>query len=225
MRSCSSSMATVLQRRNTLRRPLATCGASRLAHLLGAGCRLEREPADPAVARVERGIASGRSGRAAVAVAQGIAKRVVARGAAEGLDVLVLVERRDALRAQLAAEPVGLLDQAGAAAAPRRRQRRGDAAQAAARDQHVAFDLVRRGRVADAAARRRRRRPRRGTRMTSTSSSSRRSIALPRHRARQPERDLREGDHDAERDRPAAPCTAGSTGRCRRARSSAARRP
>src|SRR5436189_4114007 len=42
--------------------------------------------------------------------------------------------------------------------------------------------------------------PSTGTRITSTTDSSRRSIALPRHRARQPERDLREREHQPERD-------------------------
>src|SRR5439155_25439240 len=103
----------------------------RRQHLLEhADCdaRLEGEPRDPAVAGV----------RLAVVLANGAAQRVVARRAPAGFDVLVLVESRDALRGQLAAEPVGLLEQYHAAAVPRRRQGRGDTASAAADDQDLA---------------------------------------------------------------------------------------
>ena len=49
--------------------------------------------------------------QAAVVVAQRIAQVVVARSAPESLDVIVLVQRRNALRGELATEPVGLLDE------------------------------------------------------------------------------------------------------------------
>ena len=110
--------------------------------------RLEGQARDPAGARIEVGRCRSRR-RLAVVVAQRLAQGVVARGAAEGLDVLVLVERGDALRGELAAEPVGFLEQADAAAAARGRQRRGDAAGAAADDQDLALDLVRRDRSGD----------------------------------------------------------------------------
>ena len=67
--------------------------------------------------------------------------------------MLVLVEGRDALGAELAAEPVGLLEEAGAAAAARGRQRRGDPAHAAADDEDLAFDLALRRLVRDLAHR------------------------------------------------------------------------
>src|SRR5215510_12906627 len=100
----------------------------RSEHLLDdadGNARLERKARDPAVTWVEL----------AVVPPDRIAQLVVAARAAERLDVLVLVERRHSLRGQLPAEPVGLLEQHHAAAAPRRGQRGGDAAGAAARDQ------------------------------------------------------------------------------------------
>ena len=76
-------------------------------------------------------------------VAERVPQPVVAGGAAEALDVLMLVQCRDALRGQLPAHPVGLLDQADALSPPRRRQGRGHTAGAAAYDQYVAGDLRR----------------------------------------------------------------------------------
>ncbi len=109
--------------------------------------RLEREPRHPAVARIELGTPSGIAGRGAIPVAQRIAQRVIAARAAEALDVLVLVECGNALRGQLSAEPVGLLDHMYDAAAARGGERCGDAAGAAADDQHIAFDVLRRATI------------------------------------------------------------------------------
>src|SRR4051812_16538015 len=89
---------------------------------------LEGEPRYPAVTGV----------RFAVVRADRVAQRVVARRAAARLDVLMLVERGDALRGELPAEPVGLLEQHDAAATARGGERGGDTACAAAGDQDVA---------------------------------------------------------------------------------------
>ncbi len=107
--------------------------------------RLEREPRDPAPARIELCVARARA--ATIVIADELAEPVVARGPAERLDVLVLVERRDALRGHLPAEPVGLLEQHDPAAAPRRGERGGDAAGAAAGDQDLAGLVARRRRA------------------------------------------------------------------------------
>ena len=107
---------------------------------------LEGEARHPARARVAR--ARGRRGRArAVVRADRLTQRVVARGPAEALDQIVLVERRDALRRQLPAEPVGLLGEADPPPSAGGGERRGDAARAAADDQDLALDLVRLDRV------------------------------------------------------------------------------
>ena len=100
--------------------------------------RLERQPAHPAVARVEIGGPARVAGARPVRVAQQVAQPVVARGAAEGLDVRMLVERAHALCGELAAEPVGLLEQHDLPAGGRRGQRGGDPAGAAADDQDLA---------------------------------------------------------------------------------------
>ena len=63
---------------------------------------------------------------------------VIARGAAEGLDVRVLVERAHALCSELPAEPVGLFEQHDLPAGRRRGQRGSDPAGAAADDQDLA---------------------------------------------------------------------------------------
>ena len=74
-------------------------------------------------------------------VANELAETVVARGPAKALDQVVLIEGGDALRGELAPEPVGLLDEADRAAAPRRRERRGDTARPSADDDDLALDL------------------------------------------------------------------------------------
>ena len=85
-------------------------------------------------------------------VADALAERVVRPRAAEALDMLVLVQRRDPLGRELAADPVSLLQQEDAGVArlqcrpgAGRRQRGGDAAGAAAHHQHVAGDLLHAG--------------------------------------------------------------------------------
>ncbi len=154
----------------------------------------------------------------AVVPAQRLAQRIVAGGAAEGLDVLVLVERGHALRRELAAEPVGLLQQVDVAAArarrraprPRRRCRRRRPAP--------------RSRSSRAGAA-----PSTATTATAGSPASGhahdvddgvdaaldRRPASFRHRARQPQRDLREGDDQARARGTAGRCTATPSGRCR----------
>src|SRR2546430_15149132 len=68
----------------------------------------------------------------AVVPADRIAQGVVARGAAERLDVLMLVERGNALRRHLTAEPIGFFQQHHAGAVPGSRKRSGDTPGAAA---------------------------------------------------------------------------------------------
>jgi hypothetical protein len=56
--------------------------------------------------------------------------------------MFVFVERRDSLRRKLSADPVCFLDQANAATHPARRQRRRDAAGAAADNQDIARNVL-----------------------------------------------------------------------------------
>jgi len=104
--------------------------------------RLEGETRDPAAARIRMRL-GGQGGReTAIVVADGLAEGVVAARPAEALDVLMLVEGRDALGGELAADPVRLLEEAHAPARARRGQRRRHAARAAAHHQHVAAPLL-----------------------------------------------------------------------------------
>ena len=111
--------ATGFVRRKICSRPDSTYGASRLAIASTATDGLEGEVRHPAGARV-----AGRppwiEPELLVVGADRPAQGVVARGASEALDQVVLVERRDALRRQLPAEPVGLLDETRLPAAPER---------------------------------------------------------------------------------------------------------
>ena len=101
---------------------------------------LVAEPAYPALPGVEfPASAAGRVGEripGAVVVADRLAERAVRTGRAELLDPRVLVGGHT-LAGQLAAEPVGLLRQQDAATAPEHSQRRRDAAEPTADDQHV----------------------------------------------------------------------------------------
>ena len=88
--------------------------------------RLEREAADPARAGIAAAVAAQQA-EIRVVVANVLAEAVVARGPAKALDQVVLIEGGDALRGELAPEPVGLLDEAdasGCAAPPRAPRRR-----------------------------------------------------------------------------------------------------
>src|SRR5579862_847345 len=108
------------------------------------GPRLERERAHPGVAGVERSRAvrgRGQTVGAAVVGADPVAQLVVRRGAAERLDVLVLVEGGDALGGDLPAGPRRFFGQADAQAEPGGAQGRGNAAEAGAADEHVTGDL------------------------------------------------------------------------------------
>ena len=105
--------------------------------------RLMAEPRHRARAGVERGLEPGAVGQRevrAVVRADPVAQPAVRRRAAAPLDPAVLV-RRHGLAGELAAEPVGGLGHHDGAPARRRRQRRGDAAEAAAHDQDVAPPL------------------------------------------------------------------------------------
>jgi hypothetical protein len=103
------------------------------------GARLVRERADVARAGVELR-AGARRGRERVVRpvmrADRVAQAPVARGHAEALDPWVLVGR-DGLAGQLAAEPGALGDEDDFRAALGGSERRGDAAQPAARDEHL----------------------------------------------------------------------------------------
>ena len=112
-----------------------------------------------------------------VMIPQSVAQPIVAGGAAELLDVLMLVERGNALRRQLSADPIRLLDEVHVPAAPGGGERGGNAAGAASDNEHVARDVTRgsesgtRTTATDGS-------PFTGTRMTSTRASSARYIAL-----------------------------------------------
>jgi hypothetical protein len=106
----------------------------------GQGCaRLAAERAHASRAGVERRArASLRRERVMGAVVRtdALAQRAVARRASEALDPRVLVGRHG-LRGELAADPVALLGQNHAAPGTACRERRGDAAEAAAHDQDL----------------------------------------------------------------------------------------
>src|SRR5215204_6497252 len=72
---------------------------------------LESHARDPTVAGIEMGLLPGLAGERPIMVAQRIAQLVIAGGAAEILDVIVLVESGDASGGQLPADPVGFLDE------------------------------------------------------------------------------------------------------------------
>ena len=105
--------------------------------------RLEHKARDPAGPGIEVGTATGSARAGAILIPHPAAEPVVAGRAAEGLDVLVLVQRRDALRAHLPAQPVGFLEQYHAAPGAGRSKRSSDAAGAAAGDQDLAGCLAR----------------------------------------------------------------------------------
>ena len=81
-------------------------------------------------------------GEPAVVIADRLPQGVVAPRPAEPLDVLVLVERRDALSRELAADPVRFFEHTHTAPGARGRQRRRDAARPAAHDEDVAGLLL-----------------------------------------------------------------------------------
>src|SRR3989442_3168551 len=106
---------------------------------------LEGQASDPAPPGIGMALAGQRRRQPAVVVADCVAQRVVAARPAEALDVVVLVESRDALGGELAADPVGLLeedDSSGGGQLACGSERGGYAASAAADDEDVARDLV-----------------------------------------------------------------------------------
>src|SRR5436190_932759 len=116
--------------------------------VLGAGeghAGLEGQASDPAPPGIGMALAGQRRRQPAVVVADCFAERVVAARPTEALDVVVLVESRHALGRELAADPVGLLeedDSSGGGQLARGSERGGYAASAAADDEDVAHDLV-----------------------------------------------------------------------------------
>ena len=82
-------------------------------------------------------------------VPQRIAQRVVAGGATECLDVIVLIKGGDALGSQLPPDPVCLLENMHALPATRSGQRRGHSARAAADHKDITRDLARLAQAAD----------------------------------------------------------------------------
>ena len=106
--------------------------------------RFEREPGHPGASGIQHRLAQ-RCGRERVAgpvvLPDGGPQLVVRRGSPNGLDVLVLVQMGDPLRADLPAQPPALFDHADVAAETRRPQGGGGPAQAASRDEHVAHHL------------------------------------------------------------------------------------
>ena len=134
----------------------------------------------------------------AIMIPQSLAQAIVAGGAAELLDVLVLVERGNALRRQLSADPVRFLDEMDMTSAPGGGERGGNSAGAASDHEHVARDVTRVAKIRHAhdgdgriAVHRHPHDVDEGVERTVHLSS--------RHGARQPERDLREG-HDQRQD-------------------------
>ena len=79
----------------------------------------------------------------AIMIPQSVAQPIVAGGAAELLDVLMLVERGNALRRQLSADPIRLLDEMHMASTPGDGERCGNSAGAASDHEHVARDVTR----------------------------------------------------------------------------------
>ena len=60
----------------------------------------------------------------------------------KALDVIVLVQRRNALRGELAADPVGLLDEVNAFSTARGCERRSDSSRSTAHNEHIACYVV-----------------------------------------------------------------------------------
>ena len=111
-----------------------------------AGARLEAEAAHPAVAGIEEGGGlrlSGERVAVPVVVADPLAELVVEGGGPAALDVLMLVEGRDALRGALAAEPGGLLGEADPVPEAGGAEGGRAAAETAADDEDVTFDFLR----------------------------------------------------------------------------------
>ena len=109
--------------------------------------RLEGDAADPAIAGIEVWLSARLASVRPIVVAQGVAQLIVARRAAERLDVLMLVQRGDTLCGQLAADPIRFLDEMDAAAAPCGSERCGHAACSSAHDKHIALDLAGPGKI------------------------------------------------------------------------------
>src|SRR5256712_4012645 len=106
---------------------------------------LEGQASDPAPPGMGMALAGQRRRQRAVVVADCFAERVVAARPTEVLDVVVLVESRDALGRELAADPVGLLEEdhsSGGGQLACGSERGGYASSAAADDEDVAGDLV-----------------------------------------------------------------------------------
>ena len=140
MRSSSTSAAAALVRKCRVTPPRIYMRLEQRRHRGHGDLRLEGDARDPAVARIEMGVLAGFTGERPIVVAQRIAQPVVAGGAAEGLDMLVLVERRDALCGQLPADPVRFLDEMDMPAPARGGEGRSHPAGAAADDKDVALD-------------------------------------------------------------------------------------
>ena len=111
--------------------------------------RLEGNARDPAIAWIEMRLLARLTSEWAIVIAQHVAQLVVAGGAAEGLDMLVLVECRDALCGQLPADPVGLLDEMDMPAPACGGKRGSNSTRAAADNKDIATDDTRISEIAN----------------------------------------------------------------------------
>ena len=156
-----SSTATVLVRRKIRSRPLARCGSSRssIACAPTAGSKASRVTQQSP--GLKSGSGPGGAGAAAIVIAQ---SRCGARSSWRCLRTLSMCSCSSSAETPWAlswppSQSVSSSRQVRTPA-PRRRQRRGDAARAAADDEHVAVDLARRRRGRPPSAPPRRDRPR-----------------------------------------------------------------
>ena len=105
------------------------------------GRGLEGQARDPAAARIQGLMPVSLGDEPPVLVPDGLAQPVVGPRAAEPLDVLMLVQRGDALGGGLSAEPVGLLQKAYAPSMSCGCPSRRHSAETASDDEDVALDV------------------------------------------------------------------------------------
>ena len=108
---------------------------------------LECHTRHPTIAGIEMRLPTGFAGERPIVIAQGVAQPIVAGRSTARFDMLVFVESRNALRRQLPAKPIGLLEEMNSATTPRGSERGGNAASSAADDKYIARDLTRVGKA------------------------------------------------------------------------------
>ena len=111
--------------------------------------RFESDTRHPAVAGIEVSAPAGIARKRPIVIAQRITQVVVARSAPETLDVIVLVQGRNALRRELATDPVGLFDEVNAFFTARGCERRSNSSRSTAHNEHIACYVVLGMEVAD----------------------------------------------------------------------------